>query len=258
MSTFDAQHVVSGFPVLCYSSVFGGFERVWPALEMRAEWKYCVISDENLQLRGYQTVVIPAGNFGSPRLANRYQKMLFGTDDFLGVSIYVDANVRILRDLKPLVDEFVKSGADMGMYRHYARHSVAAEAEACVRRKKVDNPANVELELAHYESAGFKDDRGMWEASVILKNHRSRKLEPAMSEWWSLYSRFQTRDQFSLPFIIWKNEIEVFDMELMGEARDTYFARLPHASVGTFNRLSRWLRARSLEGGFWRLFRQPN
>jgi len=168
-----------------------------------------------------------------------------------GLSVYVDANVRPINNLLPLFEAFEESGADLGMYRHYARSSVRDEAQACLFRNKVDNPDAVAEELGFYEDAGFPDTGGMWEGSVIFRRHSSEDLHSAMEEWWNLYSKFQTRDQFSLPFVIWKHGLTVYDLDEHSPGREHYFVRLQHSQAGIKNRLARYLQARAPENSFW-------
>lgn len=236
-----------------YSSVFGDFERPWAPIRQRASVKKVLVSDSRSRDPHWSEHVSPAEKFSSPRLANRFYKMLyFRSLPRDGVSVYVDANVRPIESLVPLFEAFRDSGADLGMYRHYARASVAEEARACLNRNKIDNPAALEEELKLYESAGFPDTGGMWEGSVIFKRHNSPRLLAAMEEWWELYSRFQTRDQFSLPFVMWKHGLTVYDLDDHKPGREHYFVRLQHSQAGIRNRLARYLQARAPENSFWK------
>ena len=243
---------MSGLTVV-YTSVFGAFETVWPALRQPATIQRFLISDSVSSPPGWNLIVQPLEEFGSARLANRHQKMLFQASlSPEGFSVYIDANVRPVESLLPLFKAFEASGADLGMYRHYARSSVHDEAQACIAREKVDDPGAVAEELGFYQSKGFPDSGGMWEGSVIFKKHASKALGPAMQEWWELYSRFTTRDQFSLPFVIWKHNLTVFDLDSHRPGREHYFVRLQHSQDGIKNRLARYLQARAPENSFWK------
>ena len=236
-----------------YTSVFGAFEKPWPPLRQSPNIWTVLISDDEESPAGWFEKYPLSQDLGSPRLNNRHHKMLHHTKlSPEELSLYVDANVRPINDLLPLFEAFEESGADIGMYRHYARSSVRDEARACLLRKKVDNPDAVAEELRHYEDAGFPDTDGMWEGSVIFRRHSSKALHGAMQEWWDLYSRFQTRDQFSLPFVIWKHGLKVYDLDEHSPGREHYFVRLQHSQAGVRNRLARYLQARAPENRFWR------
>jgi hypothetical protein len=238
----------AGFSTAVYTSVFGGFESIWPPLRANASHRHLAVTDSPVGIPGWEHVSPLDTASMRPRLANRRQKMLFHEDlSDVDFSVYLDANVRPIRSLEPLVAHFALTGADLGLYPHYARSSVRQELDACVRRAKIDHPETALAEYARYEQAGFPDRSGMWEGSVIIKNHNSKKLSLAMHEWWHLYSEFQTRDQFSLPFVIWKHDLTVADLDREPFGREHYFLRLQHSSEGRMNLLARYLQARSVE-----------
>ena len=239
--------------ITIYSSVFGGFEHPWAPIRQPRSVRTILVSDSLSRNRNWPEHSVPTQDFRSPRLANRFHKMLFHRSlPSTGISVYVDANVRPIESLVPLFEAFSESGADVGMYRHYARASVHEEARACLHRNKIDNPAALKEELKLYDSAGFPDTGGMWEGSVIFKRHDAPDLSAAMEEWWELYSRFETRDQFSLPFVIWKHGLSVFDLDDHKPGREHYFVRLQHSQAGMKNRLARYLQARAPENAVWR------
>jgi hypothetical protein len=240
-------------PLTLVTAVFGGFESVWLPLRQPPDIDLILVTDANSGNSGWSREFVRSGDFLSPRLANRAQKMLhYRSLPREGISVYVDANVRPIESLAPLFEAFRQSDADLGMYRHYGRGTVQEEARACLHRNKVQNPRALTKELQAYSDAGFPDTEGMWEGSVIFKRHSSPKLGPAMEEWWELYSHFQTRDQFSLPFVIWKHGLAVFDLDDHGPGRDHYFVRLQHSQAGLRNRLARYLQARAPENAVWK------
>ena len=235
-----------------YTSVFGGFERVWAPLDQSKGVTRYVVSDSPERVPGWDCTVTPAPPENSPRLSNRKAKILFheGLLD-TEASVYVDANVRPMGDLGAIFEALMASGSDLALYPHYARSSVRAEAAACLQRDKVPHPDRVPTELDLYSNEGFPDDAGLWEGSVIFKNHQSPKLAAAMNEWWELYSRFENRDQFSLPFIIWKHGLTVLNLDSLSHGREHYFHRVQHSSHGLINRTARYLQARAPESAFW-------
>ena len=235
-----------------YTSVFGGFEKVWAPLDHSKSVTRYVVSDSPDRVPGWDSTVIPAPLEKSPRLSNRKAKILFHEQlTHTEATLYVDANVRPMGDLSSIFAELTASGSDLALYPHYTRSSVRAEAEACLQRGKVRYPDRVPTELDLYSKEGFPDDAGLWEGSVIFKNHQSPKLAAAMKEWWELYSRFENRDQFSLPFIIWKHGLTVLNLDSLSHGREHYFHRVQHSSHGLINRTARYLQARAPESAFW-------
>lgn len=236
-------------PRTAYTSVFGEFEKVWSPLHHHTGVQFIAVTDQTRAPKGWTHKTQSSAELPTPRLMNRHEKMLFQPAG--STSLYMDANVRPIRNLRPLFDSFEESKADLALYPHYTRASVRAEAEACIQRNKVRYPDRVAAELDLYANEGFPDNAGLWEGSVIFKNHQSPKLTSAMSEWWDLYSRFENRDQFSLPFIIWKHRLTVLNLDTLSQGREHYFHRVQHSSDGLINRTARYLQARAPESSFW-------
>ena len=232
-----------------YTSVFGEFEKIWSPLDHHTGVQFIAVTDQDQAPKGWAHKTQSTADLRTPRLLNRHEKMLFHPAS--STSLYLDANVRPIKNLRPLFDSFEESNADLGLYPHYTRSSVRAEAEACLQRDKVRHPDRVPTELDLYSNEGFPDDAGLWEGSVIFKNHQSPKLAAAMNEWWDLYSRFENRDQFSLPFIIWKHGLSVLNLDSLSHGREHYFHRVQHSSHGLINRTARYLQARAPESAFW-------
>jgi hypothetical protein len=98
---------------------------------------------------------------------------------------------------------------------------------------------------------GFPDAQGLIEAGVLLKNHRHEGLAPAMRLWWQLFERYRSRDQFSLPFVVWKHELPCFFIEQSFRAPNPYFGLYPHQGAGN-QRYARVM-ARSYDSPAYRL-----
>lgn len=238
--------------VLCYTVETGSFEKVWDPVITDPYFDYHLVSDGDHGCATWRSVQLDTPSLDNARLQNRFLKMVYGLDhERPKESLYVDANVRIIESPRALVDAFRSSGADIGLYKHYSSKTIRDELSTCIRRGKVNHPQHAVTELSLYENEGMPGDVGVWEGSVILKNHSSKKLKEAMYEWWELYSNFQTRDQFSLPFVIWKYGLEVFDLDEHAPGREHYFVRLQHSEAGVKNRMARYLQARAPENQMW-------
>ena len=76
------------------------------------------------------------------------------------LSVYVDANTLILSDLTPLIAEFAASGADIGLFRHRERASLAEELAFGRQVGKIPaaDAAKGEAQLRHYREAGLPPD----------------------------------------------------------------------------------------------------
>ena len=77
----------------------------------------------------------------SQTMANRYAKFFpQAVLPEVGCSVYLNANILVLGDLTPLIREFVNSGADIGLFPHRERSTLAEEFEFCRRVGKSPPP----------------------------------------------------------------------------------------------------------------------
>lgn len=192
-----------------YTSVFGRYDWVFPPLQIEADISYILFTDDPvLHVQGWKTIVIEAGRFRDARTANRYYKMLAHREfPDVDCSLYIDGNIRLLGKTSRVIEDFMSSGSCLGLFRHPRRSSVREEAESCVVTGKINDTSALDRELSLYREQGFLDDVGLAECTVNLKNHRHAGLAEAMELWWSLFERFGTRDQISLPYVIWRTGV---------------------------------------------------
>ena len=164
---------------------------------------------------------------------NRYYKFfsekIFSAND---ISIYIDGNVDIMRNLDPLVSEFIDSKTSLGIMRHNQRDNILEEVEACkVNNKfKEDDQNKILNQINSYNAEGYPQDYPLFTATVIFRRHNyDKKLNQAMELWWEQVKRFTCRDQISLPFVLWKTQLKhhIFDIDIFN---NKYFLRRPHGS----------------------------
>lgn len=220
--------------ILVYTCVFGGYDRVFPPVRSEAGVDYVVITDDAaLRVEGWRTEFVDKSVFRTAKAPNRHFKMLAHRQPLPGydVSVYVDGNVRVLGPVSDLVATFLASGAAMGVYRHPLRHSVAEEVDACIRVGKVQEAEIIRGELADYVADGFTDQEGLIETTILIKNHAHPALDPAMALWWSLFERYDTRDQVCLPYVQWKTGLPCYYHPRSFREPNPWFGIYPHVGA---------------------------
>lgn len=244
---------MSGTRSLVYTSVFRGYDKVFPPRILEDGLDYVIVTDDpELRVAGWKTMVVDPQRIRSQG-ANRYYKMLAhrvlpGYD----YSLYVDGNIRLLGRTSEVLSKFKASRAALGLYRHPSRSSVAEEIKACVAGLKIAASELAQEEFAAYVEDGFADDVGLVETGIVYKNHSHAALDSAMALWWSLYDRYGTRDQISLPYVQWKTRVPcVFQT---GSFRDPnpFFGIYPHVGRGRSSSLYGYVSARSYDSVLYR------
>lgn len=194
---------------------------------------------------GWRWRPLPAEVAGlSPSLANRFCKF-FPETIFpeAEVSIYVDANTLILADLRPLLDEFIASEADIGLFPHQERFDIFEEFEFCKRVNKIPpaDHAKGQAQLRHYADEGLPRDHVFTENAILFRRHGNPALAAAMALWWEQLERFTKRDQLSLPYVLHKSDLKVKLWDWNYKFENPYFKRYMHRR-GFFDDLNVFLK----------------
>lgn len=108
---------------------------------------------------------------------------------------------------------------DMAFFRHPTRHTALEETqhieEYLAKGDKYLTPryANGLHKEQYADITGnpdFIDDRLYASTAFIYRN--SEEVRNALREWWLHTSRYFTVDQIALPYVLWKNDIDVADL----------------------------------------------
>lgn len=234
--------------LLVYTAVFGGYDRVFPPVVPEAELDYVVVTDDpDLKLAGWRVLKVDPAAHGSPKAANLHYKALMHRElPGYDASLYIDGNIRLLGRTSEVFETFLATDAALGVFRHPTRDCVADEVETCVDSRRGD-PATLRAELAAYREEGFADDQGLIEAGIILKNHNAPDMDPAMGLWCDLFSRFRTRDQFSLPVVKARTGVSCAYHDFSFRNPNPWFGHYPHRGAAGVPALYADLAARSFD-----------
>ncbi len=215
---------------IVYTCVFGGYDWVFPPVQPEADLAYAIVTDDTeLHVPGWQSLVVEADHFRNGKTANLHYRAL-GHEAFseYDCSLYVDGNIRLLGRISEFFEDFLASGAALGLFPHPLRSTVQEEAEICLRTGKVNEPDRLEEELSYYSRKGFPDTGGLIETTIILKNHKHPDLARSMKLWWTLFERFGTRDQISLPYVLWRARVPCMYQSYSFRDPNPYFGRYTH------------------------------
>ena len=86
------------------------------------------------------------------------------------ISLYIDGNVRIIRQPLKLFAEFEASSADIGIFPHTDRNTVSEELATCADFGLADTNV-MRAEYTAHAADGFGDNVGLFDSSIIFKNH---------------------------------------------------------------------------------------
>jgi len=126
-------------------------------------------------------------------------------------SLYVDANIAILKNPKELSDKYL-SRFDFVAPKHFTRDCVYDEAKECIVLMK-DKTENIKKQMQRYKEKGFPSRFGLSENNILLRRHSNESVITLMESWWQELQKETKRDQLSLPYAMWKSGVKYQFME---------------------------------------------
>jgi hypothetical protein len=112
-----------------------------------------------------------------------------------------------------------KRDTDVIVYRHEQRICLFKEAKFCMKHK-VGNRKDIRRQIEAYKKDGMPEDFGLFQGNVIYRKPEAKVFN---EKWWEQVNKRSTRDQISMPYVFWKEDISF--MGLSAKARAPFFAK---------------------------------
>ncbi len=189
-----------------YTSIIGGVDNLSDA-PLLNEIQFHCYTDSDIKAKNYSVFKEKVGSnkwLESRKfkiLSHHYQK---------GKSLWIDGRVEV----KSNVIEFLEKNEnhDFILFKHPHSDTIQAEAERCLSLGILKDDYLVKTQLDKYEKLGFSDHKLM-AGGIILRNN-CQMVKSINELWWKELNEFPTRDEISLPYVLWKLGIEVNVLDL--------------------------------------------
>lgn len=124
-------------------------------------------------------------------------------------SIWVDGNIEIINEgFFSDIERVSKEGERMAISIHPQRDCIYEELVACIRLGK-DNKQIMKRQVDLIRKRGFPEHHGLFETSVIYREHHDANIASIMEDWWYWIKNYSRRDQLSLTFVLWQHNYSV-------------------------------------------------
>lgn len=182
-----------------------------------------------------------------PDLINRYHKIFPHLLPFKAdISIYIDGNIEVKKDIEPLIKKFLQSEKTFGCLRHPQRENILQEIDACrfLGKFKGDDKLRAPEQIKFYSDDGFPLDSRLQVATILLRRHDNLPLlHDAMSLWWDQINTYTARDQISLPYVLWKTQLPFMSFDLNIFDNEYFERHLHRQKESLITRLKRTVRS---------------
>lgn len=220
-SEFTPQDYFSDEKIAIYTCVFGNYDKLQEPCIRPDNIDYYIITDKQVPSKSFWKPIDWSGI--CPEYLNNVEKNRFFKmrSDLIfpkyKYSIYIDGNVKVISDLTPYTKLLGKYG--IGLHYHNQRNCAYEELMAIGMAHKANN-RDITRYREYLKNNNFPDNYGLLECNVIVRDHYNDISKTLMNQWWlEFYHNFK-RDQVSLPYILYKNNIRVEDVAVLG--KDVY------------------------------------
>lgn len=210
--------------VLVYTANFGSYDRIHiPLVKEPFSYRYYSNTLDGQELPVWETIYAYC-NDDPKREAGRMKAYSHSQPDH-DISLWVDASLKFEGDLSPLVEEFIRTGADIAMCPHRVRKSTYDEARACSKADRDDHDV-IRRHMARYRETAFPDDRGMLETTFVLRKNNPN-VERFNECWAYEMERGSRRDQLSVMYAEWKTGVRIHRLPYRVN-KNPYFTKVKH------------------------------
>lgn len=120
-------------------------------------------------------------------------------------SMFIDGNVRITCDVKPLLYSMIENNKCIAIHRHQVRDCIYDEAKAIYAAGKASY-VSIKNQINTYKHCGFPEHYGLFETNIVIRKQNDEDCVNVMNDWWSEMESHTKRDQLSFTYALWKNK----------------------------------------------------
>jgi hypothetical protein len=200
-----------GYRYIVYTALYGSVDRLHDPIGIADDNALFVCFTDRESIKSDIWNVIYVESEHDSRMAAKYWKF-FGYKGFskqAQYTIWVDASVRIVNSLLPLVEDAKSdTSASMLTFRHPKRDCAYSELFWVFAMGK-DTVKNLLKTWAFLKRNHYSCGNGLIAGTVLVRRidmGKNDQLDNLMSEWWKCINIYSTRDQLTFNFLVAKKK----------------------------------------------------
>ena len=117
---------------------------------------------------------------------------------------WVDATHEVIIHPQKIIENYI-GDAEIALWKHTDRDCVYKEA-AILAQLRYDHLPLIQAQTQYYTSVGYPANNGLYELPVSIRKNTD-DIKVLNMRWWEQICRYSSRDQLSMPFVLWKGNI---------------------------------------------------
>lgn len=206
-----------------YSAIFGKYDILPEDQYILPDADYICFADHFFESDLWDVRVVPSIYEDPTRMARKYKLLPHRFLPDYKFSAWIDGNMKLLSDFSHLLNDETTFLTYDHMQCFDKRNCIYQEAEAIFTLGKQnliktpergnknwkDNPELIVKQVEKYRQKNFPENFGLAETSVVIRQHNKDDVRKLDEDWWLELKYGSRRDQLSLNYVSWKNNIPI-------------------------------------------------
>ena len=227
----NVQHQdVSQFKIAVYSCIVGPYDRLIEPIFVEPGVDYLMFTDQEIpELSIWKKIDITQmeeyGKLSNSMMNRKIKIIQCRVLQEYDYTVYIDGNIEVVAGVSPIIADMGRTS--FGVHYHRRRDCIYDEVVSVKHLKRIRGE-EMDRQMRIYKKDGFPQHFGMYENSILIRDNRDDETLNLMQAWWDEFCRFSTRDQLSLPYVIWQQGYNKDKILILGNdvERNTRFNRI--------------------------------
>lgn len=193
--------------IVVYTGIFGNYDMLHEPLYFDEGVDYiCFTDDKNLESDRWKIICVENGQNNMALEVRKYKCLPHRFLAEYDMSIWVDARLQIISSVMEYIKENMR---DTGIlfFPHNVRDCIYEEGAVNIIKHRED-VSKLISQMYKYNQAGYPEHNGLYWGGCIVRKHNQNNIVKLMEDWYKEILNTSARDQISLPYVLWKHNVE--------------------------------------------------
>lgn len=202
----EQQYSVENKKIVIYTGIFGHYDILLPPLYRDEGVDYiCYTDDKSLTSSDWEIRYVECEQENTALEVRKYKCLPHRFLPEYDVSVWIDANIQIQSSILSYIEENMQN-TGMLFFPHYERNCIYEEGAINILLHK-ENAGRIIEQMYEYSQEQYPEHNGLFCGGFIVREHNRKMVATIMEEWYAEVLKHSLRDQISLPYVLWRNEV---------------------------------------------------
>ena len=200
--------------ICVYTCITGDYDELHEVEVIEHDVDYiCFTNNDKITSKTWKIIAIENNGLDNHKLARKIK--ILGHDyinKHYDISVWIDADIVFRKKVSDFVKTYLQNNS-IAFFKHFSRNCAYDEAKECLKRRK-ETKENLLKIVDFLKDENYPQKNGLYETTVFIKKHNDINIQKAMNTWLMMIKNYSKRDQLSVGYAMWKNNIKVSEIDL--------------------------------------------